>query len=385
MMTTQNLKWMKREESMEEANKIYKLDTKGKPRVWWIEYDDEKYRTHSGILDGKIVTSGWIYAEKKNIGKANQTTVKEQVELEIKSEYEKKQYQGKYHTSIEEAASGAKFVEAMLAQKFSSKKHTQYPYISQPKLDGVRCLTSKYHMQTRNGKDFVSCPHILEELEKFFEKFPDVVLDGELYNHNLRDEFEKIVSLVRKSKPKPEDIEETSKLVEYHVYDIITPKQKTFTGRYDIISSELSGMNKIKVVYAQEAKNKEDVTLLMGKYLEQGYEGQMLRVDATPYEHKRSKSLLKNKEFDDAEFKIVDIVEGVGNYSKMAKSLVIDLRNGITQSCGMRGKQDYLKFLLDNKEKYIGSDVTVRYQGKTNTGKLRFPVAVCVYEEGRDL
>ena len=369
---------------MEEANKIYKLDTKGKTRVWWIEYDDEKYRTHSGILDGKIVTSGWIYPTEKNIGKANHTTIKEQVSIEVNAEYDKKQYQGKYHTTIDEAAGGAKFVEAMLAQKYNPKKDSNFPYISQPKLDGIRCLVSKWHMQTRNGKKFFSCPHIQEELEGFFEIYPDVVLDGELYNHDLKNDFEKIVSLARKTKPKHEDIAETAKYVQYHVYDIITPKADFYSKRYEIITDELSNMNSVKIVRAEIVNNVDEVNNLMAKYLESGYEGQMLRVDA-PYEHKRSKTLLKNKEFDDAEFRIVNIVEGVGNYSKMAKSLVIDLRNGITQSCGMRGKQDYLKFLLDNKEKYIGSDVTVRYQGKTNTGKLRFPVAVCVYEEGRDL
>lgn len=370
---------------METKDTLYKIDTKGKTRVWWIEYDNEKYRTNSGILDGKIVTSGWIYPQEKNIGKANHTTVREQVVLEINAEYEKKQYQGKYHTTLEEADGGAKFVEAMLAQKFDIKKNKDYPYISQCKLDGVRCLVSKYHMQTRNGKDFVSCPHIIEELKPFFEKYPDVVLDGELYNHDLKDEFEKIVSLVRKSKPKPEDIEETSKLVEYHVYDIITPDQKTFTNRYDLISSELSGMNKIKIVYAQEAKNEEDVTLFMSKYLEQGYEGQMLRVDKTSYEHKRSKSLLKNKEFDDAEFKIVDIVEGVGNWAGMAKSVEILLDDGTTQNSGMRGNFEFAKKIIEDSANLIDTEVTVRYQGKTSDGKLRFPIVTHFWRGERDV
>ena len=43
--------------------------------------------------------------------------------------------------------------------------------------------------------------HILDELQPFFNKYPDVVLDGELYNHDLKDNFEKIISLVRKQKP----------------------------------------------------------------------------------------------------------------------------------------------------------------------------------------
>ena len=369
---------------MEEANKLYKLDTKGKPRVWWIEYDEEKYRTHSGILDGKIVTSGWIYAEEKNIGKANHTTVREQVLLEVEAEYEKKKYQGKYHTSLEETSSGAKFVEAMLAQKYVPKKHNVFPYISQPKLDGVRCLVSKYHMQTRNGKEFVSCPHVANELKSFFESNPDVVLDGELYNHDLKDEFEKIVSLVRKTKPKPEDIEETAKVVQYHVYDVITPEPKKYTERYDIISN-LSGMTNVKIVYAEAVNNKEELDGMMAKYLDKGYEGQMLRVDTTPYENKRSNSLLKNKEFDDAEFKIIDIVEGVGNWAGMAKSVEIRLEDDSTQSSGMRGSFEFAKEILENRENLLDTEVTVRYQGKTSDGKLRFPVVTQFWKGKRDV
>lgn len=365
-------------------DKLYKLDTKGKPRVWWIEYDEEKYRTHSGIVDGKIVTSGWIYAEEKNKGKANHTTIREQVKLEVDAEYEKKKYQGKYHTTLEEAASGAKFVEPMLAQKFSSKKNKDYPYFSQPKLDGVRCLVSKYHMQTRNGKDFVSCPHIAEELKSFFESNPDMVLDGELYNHDLKHDFEKIVSLVRKTKPTPEDIEETSKVVQYHVYDVITPEPKTYMERYDIISY-LAGESSIKVVYAEMMHNEEELNDMMGGYLSKGYEGQMLRVNVTPYEHKRSNSLLKNKEFDDAEFKIVDIIEGVGNWAGMAKSVEIKLDDETTQSSGMRGNFDFAKEILENRENILDTTVTVRYQGKTSDGKLRFPIVTHFWRGERDV
>jgi hypothetical protein len=80
--------------------KLYKIDTKGKTRVWWIEHDNEKYRTHSGIDGGKIVVSGWQYPEAKNVGRAN---VAMQVANEVNAHYVKKQFQGKYHQTIESA------------------------------------------------------------------------------------------------------------------------------------------------------------------------------------------------------------------------------------------------------------------------------------------
>lgn len=369
---------------MELMEQLYKIDTKGKNRVWYIEKDDTKYRTHSGLMDGKITASGWIFSEEKNIGKANHTSISEQVNIEVFAEYEKKKYQGKYHETLEKAGGGAKFFEAMLAHKYDPKKHTNFPYVSQPKLDGVRCLTSRFNMQTRNGKPFTSCPHILAELESFFLDNPDVVLDGELYNHDMADEFEKIISLVRKTKPKDEDIIATAKHVQYHVYDVITPKEMSFSDRYELINT-LSGMNSVKVVHAEIVEDVESLNRLMEKYLFERYEGQMVRVDEVPYEHKRSKTLLKNKEFEDGEYLIVDIIEGVGSWAGMAKSVEILLPDGEVQSSGMRGNYEFAKKILDNREKLLKTEVTVRYQGKTTYGKLRFPIVTHFWEGKRDL
>ena len=108
-----------------------------------------------------------------------------QVIAEVAAEYDKKQYQGKYHPTIEETKTGAKFIECMLASKYDAKKHNKFPYFTQPKLDGVRCLVSKDGMQSRNGKPIISAPHIRQALEPFFQAHPDAVLDGELYNHVL--------------------------------------------------------------------------------------------------------------------------------------------------------------------------------------------------------
>ena len=164
---------------MTHHHKLYKIDSNGNTRMWWIEYDEEKYRTHSGIAGGKIVVSGWQYPEAKNVGRSNETSIEEQVLAEIEAAYKKKQYQGKYHTSVTAAKSkDALFHECMLADKYDPKKHNKFPYYSQPKLDGIRCLVSKDGMQSRNGKPIISAPHILDALEPFFAQYPDVVLDG---------------------------------------------------------------------------------------------------------------------------------------------------------------------------------------------------------------
>lgn len=368
--------------------KLFKQDSMGRTRTWWIESNDTSYRTHSGLLDGKIVTSGWQHPEEKNVGRSNATTISEQVLAEVESRYTIQQYQGKYAPTIEEAAKGAKFIECMLASKYDGKKHTAFPYWSQPKLDGVRCLTSDAGMQTRQGKPLLSSPHIIEALEEFFAQNLGVTLDGELYNHDLKDNFEKIISLARKSKPKPEDLEESAQLVEYHVYDIITDEPMTYSERHEFLKTQIGDrFPMIRVVPAYQVNSPEEIEEKLGEYLEAGYEGQMLRVEGPAYDPKRSKSLIKHKTFLDEEFLITDIIEGKGNWANHSKSIEIRLSDGSTQQSGMRGSFQLAREILEQRDEYLDgkSQVTVRYQNKTADGKLRFPVVVAFWKGGRDV
>jgi DNA ligase-1 len=372
------------------AHRLYKIDSNGNTRVWWMEYDHEKYRTHSGIEGGKIVVSGWQYPTAKNVGRANETTIAEQVKAEVDAEYTKKQYQGKYHQTTTWAKNGAKFHECMLADKFDAKKHNKFPYFSQPKLDGVRCLVSKDGMQSRNGKPIVSAPHIREILEPFFQCHPDAVLDGELYNHELKSDFEKLISLVRKSKPTAEDLEESAEKIQYHVYDLVDglPNMhlQTFMDRLGFINQfdyRSRYYPTVQVVKTTNIQDEHDIEMMLGEYLESGYEGQMLRVPTSIYEGKRSKNLIKHKEFEDDEFEIVSMEEGKGNWADAVKRIEIRLKDGTTQFAGVRGSFDTLHDLLYNDYGY--TSVTVRYQNKTDDGKLRFPVVVAFWKGDRDL
>jgi DNA ligase-1 len=366
---------------------LYKIDSTGRVRTWWIESNDEAYRTHSGLETGKIVVSGWQYPTEKNVGKVNATSVTEQVLSEVKSKYEHQTYQGKYADTIEEARKGAKFVECMLAAAYDAKKNKAFPYWSQPKLDGVRCITSEAGLQSRNGKPLLSSPHIRAALQPLFDEFPDAVVDGELYNHELKDDFEKLISLARKTKPTSEDIYESAKMIEYHVYDVIIPGEDlTYAERFKFIQVNIAGRFPMVVaVPAVLVHSADEIDTKLGEYLESGYEGQMLRDRNAPYEHKRSKSLLKHKTFEDDEFEIVEVVEGLGNWQGYAKSVTIRLPDGEVQQSGMRGSQEFAKRLLEERDSLVGTQVTVRYQNKTSDGKLRFPVAVAFWKGKRDV
>ena len=371
-----------------EFKKLYKYDEKSKLRVWWMETEGANYRTHSGINDGKIVTSGWKTAKPKNVGKANATTAEEQAELEVASKYEDQLTAGGYHETIEVAEGGnVTYFEPMLAEKYEKYgDKIEFPVWSQPKLDGVRCTISSFGTKSRNGKPFVTVPHIEEALSGFFSSFPDTVIDGELYNHDLRDNFEKIISLVRKTKPTAEDLIESKDSVEFHVYDIYSPSipNAPFSARYAQIVAYLSSIPYIKIVQTDQPVNQEALDNLYGSYMENGYEGQMIRLD-NEYQQKRSKYLLKRKEFQDKEFKINRLEEGEGNWAGAVKRVYFTLEDGEEQKAGIRGSHPFLAKMLEEADEYIGGDVTVRFQNRTTDGKLRFPVAIALYKGKRDI
>ncbi len=119
----------------------------------------------------------------------------------------------------------------MLAYPVSDKPiDYDKPTFIQPKLDGVRCVI-QYEKSifgpeddiikaySRTGKEWKNIDHILEQLKPFFAKYPNVILDGELYNHDFKDDFESIISMVRKTKPTREDMLKSSHNVQFHCYD----------------------------------------------------------------------------------------------------------------------------------------------------------------------
>jgi len=141
----------------------------------------------------------------------------------------------------------------MLAYPVSAKPiDYSKPTFIQPKLDGVRC-TIQYDSGivtawSRTGKEWKNIEHIKLNLYRFFDKYPNVILDGELYNHDFKDNFEKIISMVRKTKPTPEARVESAENVQFHCYDIID-EELPFDQRCEFISESLMLMgNSVETV-----------------------------------------------------------------------------------------------------------------------------------------
>jgi DNA ligase-1 len=356
---------------------IYKKTKTGATQEWTIEVVGNKYRTHSGQVDGAITTNEWTICYGKNVGRANETTDKEQTMAEAVAKRTKKLESG-YFENIKHI-NKTQYFEPMLAAKWEDcKDKIQYPIYSQAKLDGIRCVVTKNGMFSRNGKPILSAPHIIDSLQNLFVVNPDLILDGELYCDKFANDFNKIVSLVKKTKPTDADLKESKKYIEYHIYDLPSSDKNFVYRAYDlgILFETYLEMGKYcRIVQTYKVANEKAVEELYGGYVEAGYEGQMLRIDGK-YENKRSKNLLKHKSFVDDEYTILDIVEGEGNRTGTAGYMVFETIDGKPFKSNVKGTWDETAEMLKSKKKLIGKQATIKYFNLTPDGIPRFPYVI---------
>lgn len=353
---------------------IYKKTKTGATQEWTIEVVGNKYRTHSGQVGGAITTNEWTVVYGKNVGKANGTTDNEQALKEAEAKRTNKLERG-YFENIKNI-NEKQYFEPMLACKYEDyKDKLVFPIYSQPKLDGIRCIVTKDGMFSRNGKPIISAPHIRESLNKFFKNNPDLILDGELYADKFANDFNAIVSLVKKTKPTADDLKQSEKNIEYHVYDIPSVDE-TFIGRWrELDELALDFPNCVKKVETHIITEEFYITNWYENYIERGYEGQMLRMNSK-YENKRSKSLLKHKSFIDEEYKILDIVEGEGNRSGTAGYMLFETAEGKRFKSNVKGTWEETAEMLKSKKQLLGKQATIKYFNLTPDGIPRFPFVI---------
>ena len=276
----------------------------------------------------------------------------------------------------------------MLAYPVNNKPIVYDKVSMQPKLDGVRCVIQaeftdvfkelKVKAYSRTGKEWKNIDHILQKLVPFFDKHPDVILDGELYNHDLRDDFEQIISMVRKTKPTENDRLLSLKNVQFHCYDIID-ETLTFEERNYFINKHVKPSRCIKHVKTQAVSTESLSKVVHQQNLDAGYEGSILRTNDV-YQCKRSHSLRKFKDFSDDEALIVGYVDGKGKREGTLGKFIMQDDNGIEFGCPPGKGYNYtqLKDILDNIHDYIGERATFTYFEKTKAGSYRHPLFKCI-------
>jgi len=271
----------------------------------------------------------------------------------------------------------------MLAYPVSDKPiDYSKPVFIQPKLDGVRCViqydNSDVKAYSRTGKEWKNIQHILAELKPFFEKYPNVILDGELYNHDLKDDFEKIISLVRKTKPTDEDRVESAEMVQFHCYDIID-EELLYDQRNEFINQALMLIPSVHIVDTNLVDDEIRAQAYHKINLENGYEGSIVRTNDI-YKCGRSWSLRKFKDFSDAEATIIGYLDGKGKRTGTLGKFIMQDDEGIEFGCPPGKGYSYkdLKIMLDNIGNYIGQRATFTFFERTKAGSYRHPLFKCI-------
>ncbi len=366
---------------------LYKKSNSGKIVQWTISTKDNVITTVWGEVGGKLQETFDVIKTGKNIGKSNETSATQQAEAEALSQWEKKLKKG-YVKSQKDATAGKldKLIEGgklpMLAKNESYPgdkdkiiKRVKFPCYGQPKLDGMRCVATinkngKCTLWSRERRPILSVPHIIEEIEKY--RYTSLTLDGELYNHEFKDQFEDLISILRKDAPDPLG---EYKLAQLHLYDFIGTEE-TYTERLNGLKQleQHRPSNIIKFIETVILNNWEEVDAYLDKCVEAGYEGCMLRNMDSVYEGgKRSKHLIKCKFFIDGEFEIVGVEEGRGKLAGKVGKFICKMPDGKTFGASPKMSHKRKKELFENPKQWMGQKGTVTYKRITNDGVPYLP------------
>lgn len=258
---------------------------------------------------------------------------------------------------------------------FSQRK----PMFIQPKLDGVRCYININGAFSRNHKPFHNVKHILTELKPFFAANPHITLDGELYNHCFRNNFNKIISLVRKQKPTQADKFEAASSLQFHCYDLFSSKypQAKFSERELNIEMYKAqyGWRSIQTVQTDIVFTRKDLNKYHKRNKQNGYEGSMLRQNTT-YQQRRTTDLQKVKDWSDTEITVTGYIEGKGKFERgLGKFIGFDSDNRVVEVPWPTLTIEQRRKVWSQRTRYIGQVLTFEYFERTPAGAYRFPRA----------
>lgn len=274
-------------------------------------------------------------------------------------------------------------------------------YVSR-KLDGCRCIciideNGEPTYFSRGGNEFLTLKNLDAEIISLGLK--NMVIDGEIcmMDANGNENFQGIIKEIKR---KDHTIENPF----FYMFDILSMDEfvtKEGTTPFSIRNVQLDNL-----FFEKEFKNigyleqtilidERMLTYYIGVAKEQGWEGLMLRKDAT-YQGKRSNDILKVKQFFDAEYVVVDIenalnrviVDGKEVEELMMKNVVIEHKGSRVQvGSGFTHEQKRHYFI--NPNEILGKQVTVQYFEETHNQNggisLRFPTIKTVWETKRNI
>ncbi len=339
---------------------LYQKTKLGNINQWRVWTEGNTLYTEYGQIGGKMQITPGTVCIATNVGRSNERNPEQQAIFEAEAMI-KKQLRLKYSETIEDANKTR--IQPMLALD-GHKVKFPFPVDVQRKFDGFRNMKLEDGTLLSRGNKLFDIQHIKEELKQI----PFSMTDGELYIHGLP--LQRISSLV--TRPREESLK-----LEYHIYDI--PCDKPWKERKEMLKL-LKSSEHIKVVETFVANNMKELVKLHDQFIEEGYEGAIIRLENGVYEYgKRSNSLLKWKAFEDAEFQIVGMKTGTGKYSECPIfSCINDINDKIFDVVPI-GTMEIKKEMLDPSN--IGKMLTVKFLGRSNDGIPKIAVGKAIRDE----
>lgn len=358
---------------------LYKKDTKGNVRFLEIKTEGADLVQISGVLGTDSPLPHRKTCKGKNIGKSNETTPNEQANLEMLAKIKDKLTEG-YFKSIKECETEEVEFRPMKGLVWEDQKiKPKFPLLGSYKMDGA-CAYAYFDgsgvvIRSFTGELWVACPHINKFLEKFFDKHPEVILHGEFYNHLYNGRFNELMSLIRQQTPSKDDLKKSEDVIQFHIHDMFNPYYPKITAfkRIDFLK-EHKGLLQSKFINLSlqvKINNGVECDNFHHSAINLNYEGTVFRPDIAYTPNKKGKGFFKRKDYQDAEFELIDFMEGVGNWSGKAKRAIVKMPNGKHCGVGVSGDYDLCEDYLINKYKYIGKMATVKFLKFTPDGLLR--------------
>jgi hypothetical protein len=390
-------------------HQLISRDNKGKIRVVEMSthWDEEQHAF--GIYrvtyqyQGKRTEQPPIYIK---VGKAART-LKEQVELEYRSNMKK--YLDKGYKLLDRmledysenelneiignvVTDSSGFAKHMLAKQADKVKDSSIEKVKcwavSRKIDGVRCSfywkDGEVKSASRGGGDYDASTYQLREhpaLIKLLSENPGWVLDGELYKHGKS--LQQISGAAR--------MEKTAggcDWLEYYLYDVMVPDAPfedrlqcltditellnlSFTPEREWEKDELRIQIVPHVLVVGENKKKQ-ITTLHDMYVKEGWEGCVARDVSKPYKYGgRGQEMVKFKMYQDAEFEITGISEGLRE-EDMCFTLITE--DGIEFKAKPMGSRELKQQYREDLNKLIGKMATVKFFYLSDEGTPLQPV-----------
>ena len=227
-------------------------------------------------------------------------------------------------------------------------------WVMSEKFDGIRAYWDGKKLLSRQGQA-INAP------AWFMQNLPPFELDGELWTK--RGDFENIQSIVMDEIPHAKWSE-----IKYKIFEV-PHAEGNFSVRLSQAQKYIQEhkLGHVEIVEQKVCQNKKELSTFLQSVIAKGGEGVVIKDGEKNYFDGRSDSILKVKESQDMEAKVIGYKNGSGKFRGMMGSLQVELEDGTQFFIGSGFSEEQRK----NPPK-IGEIVSFKYFGFTKNGKPKF-------------